>query len=119
MLKVYGYKGCSTCVKAAKWLRENGIAFEEKAIRETPPARGELEAMLAARGGAIRSLFNTSGQEYRSLGMGEKIGSMSHRELLDMLAANGNLVKRPFALDAGHGVFLAGFKEAEWRAALL
>ena len=118
MITFYGYKGCSTCVKAAKWLREHRIAFEERAIRETPPPHEALEAMLKARGGEIRALFNTSGADYRALGLGAKIGTMTRDELLRLLASNGNLVKRPFVLDAGRGVFLLGFKEAEWRLAL-
>ena len=36
---------------------------------------------------------------------------------LDLLAARGNLVKRPFVLGDGFG--LVGFKEAQWSACLL
>ncbi len=118
MLKVYAYSGCSTCKNAIKWLKGRGIAFEEVAIRETPPSVGELKGMLAANGGELRRLFNVSGMDYRSLGLKDTLPGMSVEEALEMLAGNGNLVKRPFAVDAGKKVWLAGFKEAEWQAAL-
>ena len=118
MLKVYLYAKCSTCQNALKWLRARGVKFTEQAIRETPPTAAELSAMLTAAGGQVRRLFNTSGMDYRALGLGEKLDSMSTDEALALLASNGNLVKRPFALDEKAGVFLTGFREADWENAL-
>jgi arsenate reductase len=118
MLKLYAYQGCSTCRNAVKWLKKQGIAFEEMAIREQPPAVAELEAALKSRGGDIGSLFNRSGLDYRALGMKDKLPGMSPADAILMLSKNGNLVKRPFAIDKKKGVFLAGFKESEWETAL-
>jgi arsenate reductase len=118
MLKFYGYKGCSTCRDAAKWLEKKGIEFQELAIRETPPAVRELKAMLAAKGGEIRRIFNTSGMDYRAMGLKEKLPAMTEAAALELLSKHGNLVKRPFVLDEKNGVFLTGFKEPEWKAAL-
>ncbi|TLD69013.1 arsenate reductase family protein [Phragmitibacter flavus] len=117
MLKVYAYKGCSTCRNAIKWLEANGVEFEERAIRETPPSVAELKGMLSARG-ELRALFNTSGMDYREMGMKDKLPGMSEDEALQLLAENGNLVKRPFAIDEEAGVYLNGFKEAEWEKVL-
>ena len=116
MLKVYTLSNCDGCRAATKWLRAQGIAFEEHAIRETPPSPAELRAMLAARGGEIRKLFNTSGRDYREQKLGEKLPGLGVDAALELLAKNGNLVKRPFAV--GKGVWLAGFEEEAWAAAL-
>jgi transcriptional regulator, Spx/MgsR family len=116
MLKVYAYASCDTCRKALKFLRAEGIAFEELPIRETPPTKAELREMLAAQGGDLRRLFNTSGRDYKALGLSAKLPSMSEAEAIDLLASNGNLVKRPFAI--GAGIHLVGFKEDAWRGAL-
>jgi arsenate reductase len=43
---------------------------------------------------------------------------MSTDEALQLLSANGNLVKRPFAIDVKRGIHLTGFREEEWSAAL-
>lgn len=116
MLKIYTLANCDTCRRATKWLRAHDIAFEERAIRDTPPTLAELRAMLAAKGGELKALFNTSGRDYREQKLGETLPTLSEAAALKLLAANGNLVKRPFAI--GEGVALVGFAEAAWRAAL-
>lgn len=118
MLKVYAYTGCSTCKNALKWLKAHAMTFEEIAIRETPPSLAELQAMMAAYEGDLRRLFNVSGQDYRNLGLKDKLPAMPVDAALKLLAGNGNLVKRPFAIDAKSQVHLVGFKEDEWQAAL-
>jgi arsenate reductase (glutaredoxin) len=116
MLKVYTYANCDTCRRAVKWLRAHELAFEERAIRETPPGPSELRKMLAAQDGELRKLFNTSGRDYREQKLGEKLPAMSEAAALALLAGNGNLVKRPFLL--GAGAALVGFDEKVWAAAL-
>lgn len=43
----------------------------------------------------LNKFFNTSGQKYRELGLKDKIKSASEQELLDLLASDGMLIKRP------------------------
>lgn len=117
-LRIYTYANCSTCRKAVKWLDAHGLPYEEIAIRETPPTTAELRTILAAQGGELRKLFNTSGRDYRELKLGEKLAALSEADALRLLAGNGNLVKRPFLLGST-GVALVGFAEPAWRAALL
>ncbi|MEM9160078.1 MAG: Spx/MgsR family RNA polymerase-binding regulatory protein [Verrucomicrobiota bacterium] len=112
MLVLYTYSGCDSCRKALSWLDSRGIVYENKAIRETPPRIEELKRMLAAYDGNLRKLFNVSGRDYRALGMKDRLPRMSADESLELLAGNGNLIKRPFALDGDEG--RVGFKEADW-----
>lgn len=116
-LKVYSYKNCSTCQKALKYLEKKGVKFETLPIVEAPPSKAELKKMLAylkEGGGSFKQLFNTSGQQYRELGISDKIkGGMSEEQAIDLLAANGKLIKRPFVLSDKTG--LVGFKEDEWK----
>ena len=116
MLKVYTLSNCSTCRDATKWLRKHDLAFEELAIRETPPTLKELRAMLKSCDGELRRLFNTSGQDYREQKVAEKLPKMSVEDALSLLANNGRLVKRPFLI--GDGIALVGFNEDRWSAAL-
>ena len=111
-LRVWAYSGCDACRKALKFLTERGVAHEVIAIREQPPGVAELRCMLEHVGGDLRRLFNTSGQDYRTMKMSERLPKLSEGEALALLAANGNLVKRPFALTAKSGV--VGFKPEEW-----
>lgn len=111
-MKIYTYAKCDTCRKAVKWLQARAIVFTEIPIREQAPTEAELRRMLAIYGGDLKRLFNTSGGDYRELKLGEKLPAMSEAESIDLLAGNGNLVKRPFLLTERAG--LVGFKEAEW-----
>jgi arsenate reductase len=113
MLTVYTYAKCSTCRSAVRWLEAHGLDFEERPIRETPPAEAELKRMLGAYGGKMTRLFNTSSQDYRDRKLNEKLPAMSEAEAFALLRSNGNLVKRPFLL--GPKAALVGFKEAEWQ----
>jgi len=116
MLRVYTYAKCDTCRRAVKFLRARDIAFIEIPIRETPPTKTELQAMLTAQNGEIRKLFNTSGGDYKALGLSSRLPALPVDEALSLLAANGNLVKRPFVI--GDSLRLVGFDEARWAAAL-
>ncbi len=115
-LKVYQYPKCSTCRKALKWLESQGIEHTAPDITQTPPSKKELSAMLGHYDGELRRLFNTSGQVYRELGIKDKLADMTKAEAIELLAGNGKLIKRPFALTSTAG--LVGFKEDEWQAVL-
>ncbi len=115
---VYTYKSCDACRKAAKWLAAQGLAFEERPIRETPPTIAELRTMLGHLDGERRRLCNTSGGDYRAEKLGDVIDTLSEADFLGRLAVNGNLVKRPFLLRASPPLGLVGFREPEWSAAL-
>ncbi len=112
-MRFYGYKGCDSCRKAKKWLASQDIEFEDIPIREQPPSKAELKKMLKYLDGQIKRLFNTSGQDYRKLGIKDKLTNMSQDEALDLLSQNGNLVKRPFVLTKNTGT--VGFREDEWK----
>lgn len=110
--RIYAYEKCDTCRRALKFLAEKKVPHEVIPIRAQPPTVGELRAMLGYVGGDLRKLFNTAGQDYRALDLKTKLPKMSEDEALALLASNGNLVKRPFALTEKFG--LAGFREEEW-----
>ena len=118
-LKVYNYARCGSCIKAKKFLKTKDIPFEDIPILETPPSREQLRQMLEyvqSRGGTIRNLFNTSGKVYKEMGISKKIHTMTETEMLDLLASNGALIKRPFVWSEHDG--WVGFKEEEWEEKL-
>ena len=112
-VRIYEYSKCSTCRKELKFLDNRNVAYEKVPIVETPPTKAELKKMLALQGGNLKKLFNTSGEVYRAMKIGERLPSMSESEALELLASNGKLIKRPFALAGDRG--LVGFNEDEWK----
>jgi arsenate reductase (glutaredoxin) len=111
-LKVYEYRKCSTCRNALKYLEARGISYTAVPIRDTPPSMSELKTMLNVYNGDIKKLFNRSGGDYREMNLKDKLGAMSDDAALKLMRSNGNLVKRPFAIDGAKGI--VGFNEAEW-----
>jgi Spx/MgsR family transcriptional regulator len=114
--KIYEFKNCSTCKNALKFLEAKKVKFVAVPIVEQPPSLAELKKMLGfvkVAGGSFKNLFNTSGLQYRQLGIGDKIkAGMTEDEALKLLAKNGKLIKRPFLLTEKTGV--VGFKTDIW-----
>lgn len=111
-LRFYWYPKCGTCRKAKKWLEEHNIQFEEIHIVEKPPTVGELKELYHNSGFELKKFFNTSGMKYRELGLKDKVGTATEEELLEMLASDGMLIKRPIVTD-GKKVTV-GFKESDF-----
>lgn len=112
-ITLYGYKNCSTCKKAEKFLKAKSLDYKWIDITEKPPKKTELKKMLQAYEGNIKKLFNTSGQVYREQKISAKLPMMSESEAIDLLSKNGKLIKRPFLLQ--ENLSLVGFKEEEWK----
>ena len=89
-----------------------GAEFEKRDITSDNPTRDELEKWLAVSGREIKRAFNTSGIQYRALGLKDRLKDMSAEDALELLASDGMLVKRPVLV--GEDFVLFGFKEAEW-----
>ena len=106
------YPKCGTCQKARKFLEEKGIAFEDRNIKEQNPTAEELKAWIEKSGLPIKKFFNTSGMLYRQMELKDKLPNMSEQEMIDLLATDGMLVKRPILVTDDQ--VLVGFKQAEW-----
>lgn len=111
------YPKCTTCKKAKQWLDNNGIAYDERNIKDENPDKEELARWISLRGNTTKGLFNTSGLIYRSMGLKDKLNEMSLEQQTELLASDGMLVKRPIIV--GDDFVLAGFKEKEWQEKLL
>ncbi len=111
------YRKCSTCQKALKWLEENKIEFEERAIVDNNPTYEELKTWYQMSGLPLKKFFNTSGLLYKEQRLKDKLPTMTEDEQLKLLATNGKLVKRPLVV--GEDFVLTGFKEKEWGEKML
>lgn len=72
----------------------------------------ELKVLFNKSGLELKKFFNTSGKKYRELGLKDIVKKGDEEELLDFLASDGMLVKRPMLTNGE--IILVGFKEAEW-----
>lgn len=113
MLKLFGYKKCSTCRNAENFLIKNKIKYEYIDITEHPPSKAQLKKILNGSEHPLKKLFNTSGVVYREMGLKDKVDSLTQAEAFTLLASNGKLIKRPIAFDGETATI--GYREEEYR----
>ena len=111
MLLVW-YPKCTTCQRAKAWLDAHGVAVETRDIKLEKPTEEELGRWYAMSGLPLKRFFNTSGLQYKALGLKDKLPGMSEEKQFALLATDGMLVKRPILV--GENFAVTGFKEAEW-----
>lgn len=110
------YPKCSTCKKAKKWLEDNKIQYTSRMIVEDNPTKEEIEKWYKQSGLSINKFFNTSGKLYKEMNLKDTVKTASEEELINILATNGMLVKRPLLVLEDK--VLIGFKEDKWSEAL-
>lgn len=110
------YPKCSTCQKAKKWLEEKKVDFIDRNIITNTPSAEEIKGFMKKGELPLKKFLNTSGMKYRELGLSKKLPDMKEEEILELLASDGMLLKRPI-LVTDKGV-CTGFKVAEWEEVL-
>lgn len=106
------YPKCTTCKKAQAYLDDRGISYDVRDIKLDNPTADELRRWWQASGLPLKKFFNTSGLQYKALGLKDKLPTMSEEEQLALLATDGMLVKRPLLV--GEDFVLTGFRQPEW-----
>ncbi|NOR56714.1 MAG: Spx/MgsR family RNA polymerase-binding regulatory protein [Sulfurovum sp.] len=91
MIKIYGIKNCDSVRKAIKYLKSNDLAYDFIDFRETPVEAATVASWL--KGTDIKTLFNTRGTTYRTLGL--KALDLNDDEKQTWLAKENMLIKRP------------------------
>ena len=86
-------------------------------IKTDHPDEETLRKYHAMSGLPLKRFFNTSGIQYREMGLAKKLPTMSEDEQFSLLATDGMMVKR--SLVVGDGFVLVGFKESEWTEKLI
>lgn len=106
-----GYPPCSTCKKAYKALLDLGVEATYRNIKEENPTKEEIQSWID-RGVELKKLFNTSGMLYRELNIKEKRETYTQEQLIELLASNGMLVKRPIVIQGD--MIIIGNKVSEY-----
>lgn len=111
------YPKCTTCQKAKAWLAEQGVAADVRDIKLDNPTAEELCLWWQQSGLPLKKFFNTSGLQYKALGLKDRLPTMTEEEQIALLATDGMLVKRPILV--GGDFVLVGFRQKEWEEKLV
>lgn len=92
-MEFHGYKRCSTCRKAHKFLVDHGIDVAFHDFVADPPTADELRSWIQKRGEGVQPFINTKGTRYRELGLADK--KLTDEQWVELLSQDGKLIKRP------------------------
>ena len=108
---LYSYLKCSTCRKAANWLKSKDFEFQLIDIVKEPPIVNYLNLALEQYSDDKKRIFNTRGKVFQNLTL--DIDCLSREEIIQLLLSDGKLIKRPFLIYEGKKVIL-GFNEIQY-----
>lgn len=94
MIRIFHNPACGTSRNTLAMIRASGEEPEIVEYLETPPSRGELEALIARAGLGVREALRQKGTPYDALGLGDS--KWSDADLLDFMMAHLILINRPF-----------------------
>jgi len=107
-IRVHQLPGCTSCEQAGAWLSAHQVQTETRHIRRDPPTRQELAEMAALHPKGALGLLSTRSIRYRELGLAGH--SLTDNELLDLLAREPKLLRRPLITDGQR--LVVGFDRA-------
>lgn len=92
-VRVFQLPSCTSCRNAASWLAGRGIAYEWRHVWNEAPTRAELAELAAHLPGRAAGLLSRRSVRFRELGLADR--TLSEEEILDLLAAEPRLLRRP------------------------
>lgn len=95
-ITIYHNPECGTSRNTLELIRNSGVEPTVIHYLETPPARDQLVALLAAMGMPVRELLRKNVPPYEALGLAED--RFSDDELIDAMLAHPILINRPIVV---------------------
>ena len=114
MITLYTTPSSASCRKAKSWLEENNLSFIEKNIFNESLTISELKAILRLTENGTEDIISTRSKVFQKLDI--DLDELSVSELIDLIAKNPGLLRRPIILDNKR--MQIGFNEDEIRAFL-
>lgn len=114
MITLFLSPSCTSCRKARAWLTKHEVPFQEHNIITSPLSREELMSVLSFTENGTEDIISTRSKVFQKLDI--DVDEMSISELIQLIADNPSLLRRPILLDKKR--MQIGFNEDEIRAFL-
>src|SRR4051812_29971823 len=98
--EIYLYSSCTSCRKAEELLRERGVTAKRRDYFKERFTKSELIDLFERAGVTPGHVLSTRSTPYRDLHLAER--ELSDDELLDLMVAHPQLLKRPLIVKNGH-----------------
>jgi len=107
---LYGYKKCSTCMNAQKYLTASGAEVDFHDVVANPVQAATVRAWFTRYGTGAEPFINTKGTVYRERHL--QLDTFDDAGWAQALHEDGRLVKRPI-LDTGSALVI-GFDKSRY-----
>lgn len=114
MITLFLSPSCTSCRKARTWLINHDVAFQEHNIITSPLSPKELMSILQFTQNGTEDIISTRSKIFQRLSI--DVDDLSVSDLIDLIAKNPGLLRRPIILD--HKRMQIGFNEDEIRVFL-
>lgn len=114
MITLFLSPSCTSCRKARAWLTKHSVPFQEHNIITNPLNRDELMKILSFTENGTEDIISTRSKIFQKLAV--DVDELSISQLLDLIAENPSLLRRPIIMDSKR--MQIGFNEDEIRAFL-
>lgn len=114
MITLFLSPSCTSCRKVRAWLTKHDVDFQEHNIITSPLSREELLAILSFTENGTEDIISTRSKVFQKLDI--DIDELSIMDLIDLIAKNPSLLRRPIIMDSKR--MQIGFNEDEIRAFL-
>lgn len=114
MITLFLSPSCTSCRKARAWLTKHEVPFQEHNIITSPLSREELMSILSFTENGTEDIISTRSKVFQKLDI--DVDEMSISDLIQLIADNPSLLRRPILLDKKR--MQIGFNEDEIRAFL-
>jgi regulatory protein spx len=111
MIKLYTFFSCTSCRKAKKVLKENGIPFKEHNMSTTPLSKEEVLELLTFTKNGTTDLLSTRSQEVKELDP-QILENLSLSEWVELVNLHPGMLRRPLLLTTEQ--LVVGYNKEEY-----
>ncbi|MDG5470796.1 Spx/MgsR family RNA polymerase-binding regulatory protein [Jeotgalibacillus sp. ET6] len=96
----YTYPSCTSCRKTKKWLKENGVEFNERHLFRETPSYNELLQLLSLTTEGLDEILATRSQSFKNLT--QDVEDLPLSDVVKLIIEDPKLLKRPILTDGSN-----------------
>ncbi|MGD7043960.1 Spx/MgsR family RNA polymerase-binding regulatory protein [Jeotgalibacillus proteolyticus] len=96
----YTYPSCTSCRKTKKWLKDNGVEFNERHLFRETPSYSELLQLLSLTTEGLDEILATRSQSFKNLT--QDVEDLPLSDVVKLIIEDPKLLKRPILTDGSN-----------------
>jgi len=109
MIEIFTTSSCRSCGKAIDWLQKHHIPYVEQNLEIALTDREQIEKILENSENGFDSIISLHSDAYKKLKI--DFDDLKISEVMDIIAKNPTIVKRPIIIDLKHKNMEVGYNK--------